>query len=164
MMKPWIKAGLIGGILQIVFTLPSFAAFYLPLGIGGLLSTLACCAFLFLYPLPGVLEAHWSRDARGEGKIVLGSAMAGFLATGLDGIFTFLLVWIASASGGITRYLQKAMPNEMDLIDQSGMGFMFETPALLVQLSLGILFHIFSGVVVSALAGLVYSGMKNKST
>ncbi len=162
-MKPWIKAGFIGAILQIVFTLPSFAAFYLPLGIGGLLSSLACCVFLFLYPLPGVLEAHWSREARSEGKIIFGGALAGLLATGLDGIVTLLLVWIASASGGFTGYLQKVMPNEMALIDQAGIGFMFETPALLIQTGFALLFHIFSGVVVSALAGLVYSGMKNKS-
>jgi hypothetical protein len=163
MMKPWIKAGLIGGILQIIFTLPSFAVLYLPLGIGGMLSSLACCVFLFLYPLPGILEAYWSRDLRGEGKIIFAGALAGLLATGLSSIITFLLVWVASASGGFTDYLQKAMPSEMDLIDQAGMGFMFETPALLIQTVLGLLFHIFSGVVVSALAGLVYSGMKNKN-
>jgi hypothetical protein len=163
MMNPWIKAGLIGGILQIVFTLPSFAAFYLPLGIGGILSSFACCLFLFLYPLPGVMEAYWSKDVRGEGKIILNGALAGLLATGLDGIITLLLVWIASVTGGFTGYLQRAMPNEMDLIDQAGLGFMFSTPSLLVQTSLALLFHIFSGVVVSALAGLVYSGMKDKS-
>jgi hypothetical protein len=162
MMKPWIKAGLVGGILQIVFTLPSFAAFYLPLGIGGMLSSLTCCLFLFLYPLPGILEAYWTRDARGEGKIIFAGALAGLLATGLDGIVTLLLIWVASVSGGFTGYLQKAMPNEMDLIDQAGLTFMFETPALLIQAGFGLLFHIFSGVVVSALAGLVYSGMKNK--
>jgi hypothetical protein len=163
MMKPWIKAGLIGGILQIVFTLPSFAALYLPLGIGGMLSSLACCLFLFLYPLPGILEAYWSRDVRGEGKIIFAGALAGLLATGLNSIVTLLLIWVASASGGFTDYLQKAMPNEMDLINQAGLAFMFETPALLIQAGFGLLFHVFSGVVVSALAGLVYSGMKNKS-
>ncbi len=162
-MKPWIKAGLIGGILQIAFTLPSFAAFYLPLGIGGLLSSLACCLFLFLYPLPGILEVYWSREVRGEGKIIFAGALAGLLAGGLDGIATLLLVWIASVTGGFVGYLQKAMPNEMELIDQAGLGFMFSTPGLLVQTSLALLFHIFSVVVISALAGLIYSGMKNKN-
>lgn len=162
-MKPWIKAGLIGGILQIVFTLPSFAALYLPPGMGGLLGTLTCCLFLFLYPLPGILEAHWFREIRGEGKVMLAGALAGLFATGLDGFVTLLLVLIASITGGFDGYLRSVMPNEMNLIDQAGMGFMFSTTSLLIQTSIGLLFHIFSGVVVSALAGLVYSGMKNKN-
>src|SRR5690349_3686539 len=149
-MKPWMKAGLIGGALQIVFTLPSFAAFYLPLGVGGILSSLACLVFLFLYPLPGILEAYWFREVRSEGRIILAGSLAGLLATGLDSLATLLLVWIASVSGGFTGYLQKAMPDEMDLIEQAGMGFMFSTTSLLIQTSLGLLFHMFCGVVISA--------------
>lgn len=162
-MKPWIKAGLVGGVAQIIFTLPSFVAIYLPLGVGGTLSLLTCCLFFFLYPLPGILEAHWSRDARNEGKIIFAGALAGLLATGIDGIVAFLLMFVVSATGGIDRYLQTAMPNEMELIERSGMGFLFSTGSLLAQTAIGLLFHIFSGVVVSALAALVYSGMKNKS-
>ena len=162
-MKPWIKAGLAGGVAQIIFTLPSFVAIYLPLGVGGTLSLLTCCLFFFLYPLPGILEAHWSRDARNEGKIIFAGALAGLLATGIDGIVAFLLMFLVSATGGIDRYLQTAMPNEMELIERSGMGFLFSTGSLLAQTAIGLLFHIFSGVVVSALAALVYSGMKNKS-
>jgi hypothetical protein len=162
-MKPWIKAGLIGGILQIIFTLPSFAAIYLPLGIGGVLSLLTCCLFFFLYPLPGILEAYWSPDARGEGKIIYAGARAGLLATSLDGIAAFLLMFLVSVTGGIDRYLRTAMPNEMEMIERSGMAFLFSTGSLLAQTAVGLIFHIFSGVVVSALAGLVYSGMKNKS-
>jgi hypothetical protein len=162
-MKPWIKAGLIGGVAQIIFTLPSFAAIYLPLGVGGALSVLTCCLFFFLYPLPGILEAHWSHDSRSEGKIIFDGALAGLLATGIDGIVAFLLMFLVSVTGGIDHYLQTAMPNEMELIERSGMGFLFSTGSLLAQTAIGLLFHIFSGVVVSALAGLVYSGMKNKS-
>lgn len=162
-MKPWIKAGLIGGGLQIIFTVLSFATIYLPLGIGGAISLLTCCLFFFLYPLPGILEAHWSHESRGEGKIIFAGALAGLLATGVDGIVAFLLMFLVSATGGIDRYLQTAMPNEMEMIESSGMAFLFSTGSLLAQTAVGLLFHIFSGVVVSALAGLVYSGMKNKN-
>lgn len=162
-MKPWIKAGLIGGGLQIIFTVPSFAAIYLPLGIGGTISLLTCCLFFFLYPLPGILEAHWSRDSRGEGKIIFAGALAGLLATSIDGVVAFLLMFLVSVTGGIDQYLQAAMPNEMELIERSGMGFLFSTGSLLAQTAVGLLFHIFSGVVVGALAGLVYSGVKNKN-
>jgi hypothetical protein len=162
-MKPWIKAGLIGGGLQIIFTVPSFAAIYLPLGMGGAVSLLTCCLFFFLYPLPGILEAHWAHDTRSEGKVIFAGALAGFLATSIDGVVAFLLMFLVSATGGIDRYLQTAMPAEMEMIENSGMGFLFSTGSLLAQTAIGLIFHIFSGVVVSALAGLVYSGMRNKS-
>ena len=162
-MKPWIKAGIAGGILQILFTLPSFAAFYLPAAIGSILSLFACCLFLVLYPLPGVLEVHWTAESRTEGKLMLAGGLASLLATGIDGVATLLLVVIASLSGAVERYLQQVVPNEMELIDQAGMDFLFSTSGLLVQTGVGVVFHIITGVALSALGGLVYAGMRSKN-
>ncbi len=162
-MKPWIKAGIVGGILQIIFTLPSFAAFYLPLGIGGTLSLCTCCLFFLLYPLPGVLDVHWSPEQRTEGKLAFAGALAGLLAAGIDSVATLLLVVALSLSGGFERYLQQAIPNEMEMFRQTGMDFMFSTGGLLVQTGIGLIFHILTAVVLSALGSLVYAGMKNKN-
>lgn len=162
-MKPWVKAGIIGGVLQILFTLPSFALIYLPIGIGGAISLIACCLFFFLYPLPGVLDVHWSAESRAERNVIFAGALAGLLATVIDSIATFLLIWLVSATGGFEKYLQTAMPVEMEMINQSGIGFLFSTASILLQTSIGLIFHIVTGVVLSAFGGLVYAGMKNKS-
>jgi hypothetical protein len=162
-MKPWIKAGIAGGILQIIFTLPSFAAFYLPAAVGGILSLFACCLFLTLYPLPGVLDVHWTAESRTEGKLLLAGALAGLLATAIDSVATLLMVAILSISGGFERYLQQTIPNEMEIFEQTGMDFLFSTGGLLVQTGIGLIFHVLTGVVLSALGALIYAGLKNKN-
>lgn len=162
-MKPWIKAGIAGGILQVMFTLPSFLAFYVPLGIGGTLSLFTCCAFLLLYPLPGVLDVHWTSAARTEGKLALAGALAGLLATGIASMATLLLVLLVSVSGAFDRYMEDIMPGAMELISQAGLDFMYSTAGLMAQTGFALIFHVISGVALSALGGIVYAGVRNKN-
>jgi hypothetical protein len=161
--KPWIKAGLIGGVLQIVFTLPSLAAFYLPLALGGLLSILSLCFFLFLYPLPGVLDVHWTSESRTERQAMGAGALAGLLSTVIYGAATLIMVVVLSLSGGFEAYLRRLMPEAMDLIQESGMSFLFSTGVLLAEMSVLLLFHAFLVVAISTLGSVVYSGAKGRN-
>ncbi len=162
-MKPWIKAGIVGGILQIVFTLPSFAAFYLPLAVGGLLSILSLCFFLFLYPLPGGLDVHWTVEPRTERQSMVAGALAGLLSTIIYGAATLIMVIVLSLTGGFEAYLRRLMPEVMDLIQESGMSFLFSTGVLLAEMSILLLFHVFLVVAISTLGSVVYAGAKGRN-
>jgi hypothetical protein len=159
-MKPWIKAGVLGGILQIIFTLPILFFYALPLGIGSLFSLCVCCLFFLTYPVPGILVAHWLPSERETGQIVRNGALAGLLATGIDSVGTLLLVLGISLTGLNERYIQQVMPEAMEILRQSGMEFWFSTGGQLLQTSIGSIFHIVTGVLLSILGSVIYVAMK----
>lgn len=161
-MKPWIKAGLIAGVLQILFTLPAFTVFFFPFEIGAVISYVACCLFLFLYPLPGILEVHWTAEPRPQNEILKTGALSGFLASAIDGIVTFLLIALVSVFGGMEKYLYEAIPTEMELLNQAGFDSMFFIMLGLAQTCIGLIFHIFAGVILSPVGALIYANIKNK--
>jgi hypothetical protein len=161
-MKAWIKAGIIVGILQIVFTLPAFTIFFLPIEIGVVISYIACFIFLFLYPLPGILEVHWTAEPRPQNEILKYGALSGFLAATIDGVITFFLILLVSFTGGMEKYLYQAIPAEMETLNQVGFGSMFFIILVLVQSCIALIFHILTGVILSPVGGLIYANTKNK--
>ena len=82
-MKPWIKAGVLGGILQIIFTLPILLFYAFPAGIGAFFAVRVCCFFLLVYPVPGILVSHWLPSPRETGRLVRSVSPAGLLARGV---------------------------------------------------------------------------------
>ncbi len=161
-MKVWIKAGIMVGILQIVFTLPAFTVFFLPIEIGAALSYIACFIFLFLYPLPGILEVYWTAEPRSQNEILKSGALSGFLAAAIDGAITFFLILLVSFTGGIEKYLYQTIPAEMETLNQAGFGSMFFIILVLVQSCIGLIFHILTGAILSPVGGLIYANIKNK--
>jgi hypothetical protein len=161
-MKAWIKAGIIVGILQIVFTLPAFTIFFLPIEIGAVISYIACFIFLFLYPLPGILEVHWTAESRPQNEILKFGALSGFLASTIDGVITFLLILLVTVTGGMETYLYEAIPAEMEALSQVGFGPMFFIVLTLIQTCIALILHILTGVILSPVGGLIYANIKNK--
>jgi magnesium-transporting ATPase (P-type) len=161
-MKAWIKSGLIVGVLQILFTLPAFTVFFLPIEIGAVISYVACFIFLFLYPLPGILEVHWTAEPRPQNEILKSGALSGFLASTIDGIVTFFLIMLVSVFGGMEKYLYETIPTEMEALSQVGFGSMFFIMLVLLQTCIALIFHILTGVILSPVGGLIYANIKNK--
>jgi hypothetical protein len=161
-MKPWTKAGIVGGILQIVFTLPTLLVFILPFEIGSLLAICTCCVFLLLYPVPGILGAYWMPSPRETGQVVRTGAFAGLLAAGIDSIVTLILTLGTSWAGLYERYFEQLNPNAMEILRQRGMDFWFSTGGLLLQTSIGLVFHIITCVLLSILGGVIYTGFRKE--
>ena len=161
-MKPWVKAGVVGGILQVIFTLPIMLIYFLPLGVGSLLAVCVCSFFFLLYPVPGILGLHWTPSPRNTSQGATVGALAGLLATGIDSIATLLLVLATSLLGLNERYIEQIMPNAMDVIRQQGMEFWFSTGGMLLQTAISLIFHIITGVILSILGGVIYVAIKKE--
>lgn len=161
-MKAWIKAGIVVGILQIVATLPSFTLFFLPIEVGVVITYISCFVFLFLYPLPGILDVHWTSEPRSQNEILKSGTLSGFLASTIDGVITFLLIFIVSLTGGMERYLYETIPTEMEFLSQAGVGLMFFIILVLIQSCIGLIFHILTGVILSPVGGIIYANIKGK--
>jgi len=89
-------------------------------------------------------------------------ALAGLLATGIDSIATLLLVLATSLLGLNERYIEKIMPNAMEIIRQQGMEFWFSTGGMLLQTGISLIFHIITGVILSILGGVIYVAIKKE--
>lgn len=161
-MKPWIKAGVMGGIVQIVFTLPILLIYVLPVGIGMFVSFCFCCFFFLLYPVPGILGAYWMPSPRATGQVAVTGALAGLLATVLDGIATLLLVLVTAQTGLTERYIEGIMPNANEILQQSGMEFWLSTGGQLLQTGISLIFHVITGVILSVLGGIIYVSVKKE--
>lgn len=161
-MKPWVKAGIASGILQIIFTLPILLVYILPVGIGSLFALCVCSFFFLSYPVPGILAAYWLPSPRDTGQIVKSGALAGLLATGIDSIATLLLVLGISLTGLNERYIEQMMPNAMEVLQQSGMEFWFSTGGQLLQTAVGSIIHMITGVLLSILGGIIYIAVKKE--
>jgi len=109
-MKTWIKAGLVGGIVGVVLTLPGLLVFYLPLQLGLIISTCASIVFLLLYPGVGVLAAFWLPEPRIPKQGAIEGALAGLLAFGIDSIATIIITLFIVWTGGMEQYIRQLYP------------------------------------------------------
>jgi hypothetical protein len=162
MMKPWVKAGIVGGILQAIFTLPVILIYLLPLGVGSVVALCVCSFFLLLYPVPGILGAHWLSLPRTTKQGAVTGALAGLLATAIDSIATLLIVLGSSVTGLTDRYIAQNVPNFEEIMRETGTEFWFSTGGQLLQTAITIPFHILTGVILSALAGMIYIAIKKE--
>ena len=161
-MKPWVKAGIAGGVLQILFTLPILLFYLLPLGAGALFLLCVCFFFFLTYPVPGILAAYWTQPPRTTSQAVTTGALSGLLATGLDGLATLCLALGISLLGLNEQHLEKLFPNAQEIIQQSGSAFWFSTAGVLLQTGISLFFHVILGVTLSTLGAIIYVAMKKE--
>ena len=153
-MKTWLKAGLIGGLVGSVLTLPVLLTFYLPIGLGAVITSCLSIVFLLLYPGVGVLAAFWLPKPRTTKQGAMDGALAGFVAFTIDGIATVLITLIATWTGGLERYVLQLIPDfRPDMLDS--------VATLSIALIAGFsCVNILVGVMFSALGGFVFASMK----
>jgi hypothetical protein len=163
-MRPWIKAGVAGGVLQIVFTLPILLFYFLPIGIGLIFALCVSCFFCLLYPVPGILGAYWTPVPRTTSQAAKTGALAGLLATGIDSVATLILVLITSLLGLTERYVEQFIPNATEIIQQSGSGFWFSTGGQLLQAGITLIFHVIIGVILSVLGGMIFVAIRKEKS
>lgn len=161
-MKPWVRAGIAGGILQVIFTLPILLMYFLPLGIGMLFALCICGLFFLLYPVPGILSVHWSPAPRHAGQAAGAGALAGLLATGIDSIVTLLLSVVLAVTGINGRYMEQMIPNATEILRQTGMEFWISNTGQVLQTGISLIFHIITGVILSVFGAIIYAAIKKE--
>jgi hypothetical protein len=153
-MKTWIKAGLIGGVVGMILTLPAFLALYLPMTVGALLSTCVSVVFLLLYPGIGVLAAFWLPAPRTPKQGAIDGALAGLLGFAIDGLATVLMYLIVIWTGGLEQYMQQlvpyANPEVLTRFNTVGMSVMVGCSCL----------NVLFGVMTGAAGGWVFASIK----
>jgi len=121
-----------------------------------------CCFYFLLYPVPGILAAHWMPVPRETSQVAITGALAGLLATVIGSIATLLLTLGVSLAGLNERYVEQIVPNAQEILRQNGMGFWFSMEGQLLQVGISLIFHIITGVVLSVLGGIIYAAIRKE--
>jgi hypothetical protein len=161
-MKPWLKAGLIGGAVQVLFTLPVSLIFVMPLGIGMAFVLCLSCLFLLSLPLPGILAAHWLPEPRTIGQGALVGTWAGLVAGAIDSIFTLVITYIFVVTGLYDSYMNKILPGAGAILHQGQQAFFFSTAGIMLQMAISLVFSVIFAVAISVVAGLLYVVIRKK--
>lgn len=133
-MRAWVKAGIIGGIIQILLTIPTPVIYLLPADTGSIVSLCICLSFFFSYPVAGILAAHWLTPPRETRQGAIAGSLAGLLAAGIDSVATVILTIIIALLGLPQRYLDQLTPDMLEAVQKSGMESVFTTGGQIVDL------------------------------
>jgi hypothetical protein len=159
-MRAWLKAGILGGILQVALTLPAFAIYVLPEDTGLIVSLCVCLPFFLLYPAIGSLASYWLTPPRTIRQGAITGSLAGLLAASIDGVITTLLSIIIAVMGLPQRYLQQLSPDTLEALRRSGMDSLFTVSGQIVASLCTVPIHILFGVVFGCVGGMLYAAMK----
>ena len=155
-MKGWLKAGLVGGVVGIVLTIPAILMFYLPILVGLFMTTCASTLFLLLYPGVGILAAYLSPPPRTPKQGGIDGALAGLIAFSLDSLATFALILIPILTGKYEHYVLQILPwIPRDVFETSFV-------PMIVVFIISLLINILIGILFSALGGLVFASAKKE--
>ncbi len=165
-MKPWIKAGLVGAALEIVFTLPVILVFIAPEMIGNITTCCTSIAYLLVLPSVGVLTGIWLQKPATTKSVVVQSALAGLLASIIDGIFTVALTIVISISGLMTGYLERTLsPSFLRQVDtNASLSFYLSLPGQVISTAVCDIGAIIIATALSVIGATIYVAIVQKKT
>jgi hypothetical protein len=105
MIRPWLKAGLVGGAILGMLTVLSTFSLFLSESVRDLVTCCVCCLQMSIYPAVGILAAFWIISPRSTGQGARTGALAGLVAGGVDGVVTLLAGLASVMLGASQRYL-----------------------------------------------------------
>ncbi len=161
-MRPWLKAGLIGGGVLSLLTVLSGVSTLLPAGVSNLVGCCACIAFLLAYLGVGVLAAYWLTPPRTAGEGAKEGALAGLVAGAIDGVVTVVMALILGATGAYQQMLSQMPPEAVDALEQMGLAGLFSTGGSALGACLGSICGILWAVAMGALGGVVLAALKRE--
>jgi hypothetical protein len=157
-MQSWVKAGLLGGLAGVLLTLPGYASYFVSLNIALILSLCLCLPFFLVYPLSGILAAHWLTLPGTARQGASAGTMAGLLASIIDSFFTILVTVIFAVMGLIESYAyQQLSTRGLEFAQESGMWSLVTPGSQVIQSLCLSIFNIFLGISLGCLGGLFYA-------
>ncbi|MGQ9467032.1 MAG: hypothetical protein ACUVSG_05195 [Anaerolineae bacterium] len=163
-MRPWLKAGLIGGGVLSALTVLSYLLTQLPAGVGGLISCCLCFPLILLaYPGTGALAALWLSPPRTAGDGAKEGALAGVVAGAIDGLIGLILT-LAAGAGMYQQALQQLPPESWQALQETGLANLFTSTGGLAGLSCcGGLVGILWAAAMGAAGGAILAAAKRDS-
>jgi hypothetical protein len=155
-MSPWLKAGLIGGVVLTVLNL---------LGLIPCVGWLTCILGLVAYAGIGALAAHWMPPLRMAGPAAGQGAVAAMVAALIGGVVNTIIILVEVAIGGSAQILSQIPPETLRQLEQQGMDpqilntFVGPVGALLGG-SMCCLGGLVLAAVLGAIGGAVYAGIR----
>ena len=155
MSRPFLKAGLAGGVLLVALQLVSLIPF---------LSCLSLPLMLIGYLIAGALAAYWLPPRREAGPAAGQGALAGLIAGAISGLFLVILTPLGVAmSGGVDALVAQLPADMLAQLQQAGIdpsvlfnSGTFAGVALLCCFPVSLLI----GAALGALGGLVFAAVK----
>lgn len=162
-MRPWLKAGLIGGGVLSLLTVVSGVGALLPSGAGSVIACCLCIPWLLAYPGVGVLAAYWLTPPRTAGDGAKEGALAGLIAGAIDGVVSVLVALIMSAAGVSQQMLSQLPPEALDALRQAGLdAFFLGTGGAALGSCLGGLCGVLWAVAMGAAGGAILAAVKRE--
>ena len=152
-MSPWVKAGLIGGLVLIVLNL---------LGLIPCVGFVTCALGLLAYAGIGALAAYWMPPLRSAGPAAGQGAMAAALAALIGGIVNTVVVTIQTAVTDTSAMLSQIPPESIQQLREAGIDpAIFTGPAAGVAAgSLCCVTGLLFAAILGAIGGAVFAAIK----
>lgn len=162
-MKPWLKAGLIGGGVLSLLTILTNLIVLLPPEVSGLITCCLCLPlFLLAYPGVGVLAALWLPVPRTAGAGAREGALAGVVAGVISGLISVFMT-IAIGAGGYQQAIQQLPPESLRALREMGLfQFFFSTAGLAAMGCCGGIIGILWAAAWGAIGGAIFAAAKKE--
>jgi hypothetical protein len=152
-MSPWLKAGLIGGVVLIVLDL---------LGLIPCVALVTCILGLLVYIGIGVLAAYWMPPTRMAGTAAGQGAMAATLAALIGGVVNTIITTLQMALTDTSAMLSQLPADMLQQMREAGVDpTMFAGPgAGAAAGSLCCITGLILAAILGAVGGAVFAGLK----
>lgn len=156
-MRAGIKSGLIFGVIFIITTLPSLGLRFLPDNTFlALLSSLNCCLYLIIYPGSGVVASYLLSPPRNPSSSAVEGAIAGGIATAVQGSFALLTSIIFIAAG-----IEISIPPESQaILEETGLQFLFTPAGQILSICFSLAFSLVISATMAAIGGALHAAVQ----
>jgi len=159
-MRPWLKAGLIGGGVLALLTILANLGTLLPSGASTIVSCCICIPFLLAYPGTGALAAYWLTPPRTAGDGAKEGALAGVIAGAIDGVVSVILSLIMGTAGVYQQALSQLPPETLQALEEMGLISLYTTGGVAALNCVGGICGILWAVAMGAAGGAILAAAK----
>jgi hypothetical protein len=159
-MRPWLKAGLIGGGVLALLTILTSLGTLLPSGVCAIISCCLCALLLLAYLGTGALAACWLTPPRTAGEGAKEGALAGIIAGVIDGVVSMILALIMGAAGVYQQMLGQLSPETLRALEEIGLGGLYTSGGIIALSCVGNICGVLWAVAMGAAGGAIMAGAK----
>ena len=158
-MRPWLKAGLIGGGVLALLTILANLGMLFPEA-STIISCCLCIPILLAYPGTGALAAYWLTPPRTAGEGAKEGALAGVIAGAIDGVVSMILSLVMGAAEVYQQALSQLPPETMEALEEMGLSGLFTTGGIAALSCVGGICGILWAVAMGAAGGAILAAAK----
>jgi hypothetical protein len=158
-MRPWLKAGLIGGGVLVLLTIIANLGMLFPKA-STIISCCLCIPILLAYPGTGALAAYWLTPPRTAGEGAKEGALAGVIAGAIDGVVSVILSLVLGTAGVYQQALSQLPPETMEALEEMGLSGMYTAGGMATLSCVGGICGILWAAAMGAAGGAILAAAK----